>query len=397
MMAMTKKYKEKSMNKRMSVMLIAVFLGVMFLSACQAATPAPSTTAEVPAVKPTLAPGSVQLVAQGATFSLPVYDVWTKSYQFVDPAVNITYQGTGSGAGKKAIVDGTVDFAGSDSVLKDEYQKVPDLQMLPILAGAVVPIFNLQSAEKDADGKAVIIKELVLDRQTLADIFQAKITKWNDSAIANLNPNAKLPDATITVIHRADSSGTTEIFTNALASFSVEWKEKVGAGSTVEWPVDKNGNGLGAKGNPGVAVAVQNTSNSIGYVELSYAIANKLPYAKMINKAGKTVQADAASIQSDMADFAGAFDNRLTAKIVDGSGEGSWPITGYTYLIIRMESMKDCTKAAKMLEYIRWTLSDERAAKIAGDLGYAVLPAAVKDMVRLCTSSLVMKGLGPPM
>ena len=369
------------MNKRMSVLLLAALLGVMSLSACQAATPAPSTDADVPAVKPTLAPGSVQLVAQGATFPLPVYDVWTKSYQFVDPAVNITYQGTGSGAGKKAIVDGTVDFAGSDSVLKDEYQKVPDLQMLPILAGAVVPIFNLQSAEKDSDGKIVIIKELVFDRQTLADIFQAKITKWNDSAIANLNPTAKLPDTTITVIHRADSSGTTEIFTNALASFSADWKEKVGAASTVEWPVDKNGNGLGAKGNPGVAVAVQNTANSIGYVELSYAIANNLSYAKLTNKAGKTVTANAVSIQADMADFANAFDSRLTAKIVDGSGEGSWPITGYTYLIIRMNSMKDCTKAGKVVEFIHWGLTDARAAKIAGDLGYATLPAAVTDMV----------------
>lgn len=365
----------------MPVLLIAVLLGVMALSACQTATPAPSMAAEVPAVKPTLAPGSVQLVAQGATFPLPVYDVWTKSYQFVDPAVNITYAGTGSGGGKKAILDGTVDFAGSDSVLKDEYQKVPDLQMLPILAGAVVPIFNLQSAEKDSDGKVVMIKELVFDRQTLADIFQAKITKWNDAAIVNLNPTAKLPDASITVIHRADSSGTTEIFTNALASFSADWKENVGAGSSVEWPVDKNGNGLGAKGNPGVAVAVQNTANSIGYVELSYAIANNLPYAKLMNKAGKTVTANAASIQADMADFAGAFDSRLTAKIVDGSGEGSWPITGYTYLIIRMESMKDCTKAGKVVEFIKWAVTDERAAKIAGDLGYATLPKAVTDSV----------------
>jgi len=376
------------MSKRISIISSAVLMSALLLSACQTATLAPTAAAEVPvtkatvpAVEPTLAPSSVQLVAQGATFPLPVYDVWTKSYQFVDPAVSITYAGTGSGAGKKAIVDGTVDFAGSDSVLKDEYQKVPDLQMLPILAGAVVPIFNLQSTEKDQDGKAIPIKELVLDRQTLADIYQAKIAKWNDPAIAKLNPTAKLPDTTITVIHRADSSGTTEIFTNSLASFSADWNDKVGAGSTVEWPVDKSGNGLGAKGNPGVAVSVQNTANSIGYVELSYAIANNLPYAKLINKAGKTVVANAASIQSDMADFANAFDSRLNAKIVDGNGEGSWPITGYTYLIIRMESMKDCTKARKAVEFIRWGLTDERAAKIASDLGYATLPKEVTDMV----------------
>jgi phosphate transport system substrate-binding protein len=391
---MKNKNKEKSMFKKLSVLMIVVLAGSLIISACQTATPVATqaAAAAAPKAEPTLAPGSVQLVAQGATFPLPVYDVWTKSYQFVDPAVNITYAGTGSGAGKKAIVDGTVDFAGSDSVLKDEYKTVADLQMLPALAGAVVPIFNLQSSEKDKDGKAIAITALVLDRQTLADIYQAKIVKWNDAAIAKLNPTAKLPDAGITVIHRSDSSGTTEIFTNALASFSADWKDKVGAGSTVEWPVDKNGNGLGAKGNPGVAVAVANTTNSIGYVELSYAVANKLAYAQLVNKAGKTVKADAASIQADMADFANAFDDKLNAKIVDGASEGSWPITGYTYLIVRMQSMKDCVKAAKTVEYIKWTLTDARATKIANDLGYASLPKPVLDLVTAKLNSLTCNG-----
>ncbi len=382
------------MFKKSSVLMIVVLAGAVFLSACQsAATPIATSAANTaPTAEPTLAPGSVQLVGQGATFPLPVYDVWTKSYQFVNPSVNITYAGTGSGAGKKAIVDGTVDFAGSDSVLKDEYKTVADLQMLPTLAGAVVPIFNLQSSEKDAKGAAVAITALVLDRQTLADIYQAKITKWNDAAIAKLNPTAKLPDAPITVIHRSDSSGTTEIFTNALASFSSDWKDKVGAGSTVEWPVDKNGNGLGAKGNPGVAVAVANTTNSIGYVELSYAVANKLAYAQLVNKAGKTVTANAASIQTDMSDFANAFDDKLNAKIVDGASAGSWPITGYTYLIVRMQSMKDCVKAAKTVEYIKWTLTDARATKIANDLGYASLPKPVLDLVMAKLNSLTCNG-----
>jgi phosphate transport system substrate-binding protein len=392
---MKNKNKEKCMFKKLSVLMIVVVAGSLFLSACQTATPVitqAAAAAAAPAAEPTLAPGSVQLVAQGATFPLPVYDVWTKSYQFVDPAVNITYAGTGSGAGKKAIVDGTVDFAGSDSVLKDEYKTVADLQMLPTLAGAVVPIFNLISSEKDKDGKAIAITALVLDRQILADIYQAKIVKWNDAAIAKLNPTAKLPDAGITVIHRSDSSGTTEIFTNALASFSADWKDNVGAGSTVEWPVDKNGNGLGAKGNPGVAVAVANTTNSIGYVELSYAVANKLAFAQLVNKSGKTVKADAASIQADMGDFANSFDDKLTAKIVDGSSAGSWPITGYTYLIVRLQSMKDCVKAAKAVEYIKWTLTDARATKIANDLGYASLPKSVLDLVMAKLNSLTCNG-----
>ena len=157
------------MLKKLLNVVYAILAGGLILSACQpAATPAPavSEATALPTMAPTLAPGSVQLVAQGATFPLPVYDVWTRSFQFVDPAVNITYAGTGSGAGKKAIVDGTVDFAGSDSVLTTEYQTVADLQMLPTLAGAVVPIFNLQSTDKDANGNAVIVKDLVLDRQT---------------------------------------------------------------------------------------------------------------------------------------------------------------------------------------------------------------------------------------
>jgi len=373
------------MFKKLLNVVLVVLAGGLILSACQpVATPAPVAATQALKIEPTLAPGSVQLVAQGATFPLPVYDVWTKSYQFVDPAVNLTYAGTGSGAGKKAIVDGTVDFAGSDSVLKDEYKTVPDLQMLPTLAGAVVPIFNLQSTEKDANGNAVAITALVLDRQTLADIYQAKITKWNDPSITKLNPTlvGKLSDATITVVHRADSSGTTEIFTKALASFSADWLAKVGAGaSTVEWPVDKNGNGIGGKGNPGVAVAVQNTTNSIGYVELAYAISNKIPFAKLINKAGKAVTADADSLASAMGDFANAFDDRLNATIVDGSGAGSWPISGYTYLIVRTQSMKDCVKAQKVVEYIKWTLTDTRAGKIASDLGYSLLPQAVLDKV----------------
>ncbi len=384
-MILIMKTKEKYMLNKSRAVLFVLLASAMVFVACQpAAAPTTEPKKEAPKAEATLAPGSVQLVAQGATFPLPVYDVWTKSYQFVDPAVNITYAGTGSGAGKKAIIDNTVDFAGSDSVLTEaDYTKNPDLQMLPILAGAVVPIFNLQSTEKDKDGKAVAITELILDRQTLADIFQAKIKKWNDAAISKLNPSlqGKLPDAPITVVHRADSSGTTEIFTKALASFSADWKDKVGAGSSVDWPVDKAGSGIGARGNPGVAVTVQNTTNSIGYVELAYAKSNNIKFAKLINKAGNTVIADAPSIASAMSDFAGGFDARLNATIVDGIGSGSWPIVGYTYLIIRMETMKDITKAQKVVEYVKWTLIDPRATKIAADLGYATLPQAILEKV----------------
>ncbi len=323
------------------------------------------------------APGGSKLVlitAGGATFPLPVYTEWTTMYQTVDPAVTINYQGIGSGGGKKGILDGTFDFAGSDSVLTDtDYLAATgvDLQMYPVLAGAVVPIYNIEGTTQS----------IVLSREGLAGIFLGKITKWNDPALTTLNPGIKFPDATITVVHRADGSGTTEIFTNALAAFSPEWQSQVGAGPAVEWPTDKLGSGLGGKGNQGVAGAIRNTKNSIGYVELNYATSNNIPFAQMINKAGKTVKADAAGLASAINDFAGAFDKRFNAVIVDGSGEGSWPIAGYTYLILHTKTISNCTKAQKIVEYIRWSLTDAGASKRAAELGYAVLPDAVRPKV----------------
>jgi phosphate transport system substrate-binding protein len=337
----------------------------------------PTADASMPTA---MAPGSVQINGAGATFPLPIYTEWTYAYSYVDPSVMINYQGIGSGGGKKAIIDGTVDFAGSDSLVKDEeYTAGKDLQMYPMVASAVVVIYNLKPAKDyPADFKA---PALVLDRQTLVDIYNAKINKWNDPAIVKLNPELAdyLPAETITVAHRSDGSGTTEIFTKALTSFSADWT--AGGASSVEWPVDKAGNGVGGKGNQGVSAAVINTPNSIGYVEISFAKSNGLAFADLINKAGSKVTANADSIASDMADFATAFDAKLTATIVDGEGAGSWPITGYTYLVLHTTSMTDCVKAEKLLNYIEWTLTDANAASRAAALGYAVLPSAVRDQV----------------
>ncbi len=375
------------MRKSLVVSLFALVIAAMVLSACGTATPAateaPATEAavnEAPTAEPTLAPGSVQINGAGATFPLPVYTAWTFAYQYVDPSVVINYQGIGSGGGKKGIIDNTIDFAGSDSLLKDEeYTSGKDLQMYPMLAGAVVPVYNLTWAKEfPADAK---VPALVLDRQTLVDIYNAKITKWNDPAIVALNPglDGYLPDATITAVHRSDGSGTTEIFTKALASFSADWT--AGGASSVEWPVDKAGNGIGGKGNQGVAAAVINTPNSIGYVELSYAISNKMSAVSLVNKAGKTVVANAESVAADMNDFANAFDAKLTATIVDGAGEGSWPITGYTYIILHTTDSTDAVKTQKIVEFLKWALTDAGAGKQAADLGYSVLPAAVRDQV----------------
>ncbi len=371
----------------------ALFVGLILglaLSACGGAAPTPAQievtrivagTPETVVITATPAPqaaaGSIQINGAGATFPLPVYTEWTYAYQYVNPAVSINYQGIGSGGGKKAIVDGTVDFAGSDSLLTDdEYAAGKDLQMYPAVAGAEVLTYNVE-------GLAAEDPQLILSRDVIVGIYNGTITKWNDPAITSLNPSvaSKLPSAAITAVHRSDGSGTTEIFTRALSSFSEDWKNNVGFGSSVEWPVDKAGSGVGGKGNQGVAAAVQNTPNSIGYVETAYAVSNKLLYAQMVNQAGNTLDANADTLQSAMADFADAFTPELTTVIVDGPGANSWPIAGYTYLVLHTQWTGSCDKAAALLEYIHWTLTDPGAAQRAADLGYAVLPDAVRSQV----------------
>jgi len=395
------------MRKSLFVTVLVLLVAGMAISACApAATPTaavenPAATAAsaepVATEAPTALPaGSVTINGAGATFPLPVYTEWTFAYQYVDPSVVINYQGIGSGGGKKGIIDNTIDFAGSDSLLKDEeYTSGKDLQMYPMLAGAVVVIYNVKWAKDFPEG----FKEtnLILDRQTLVDIFNAKITKWNDPAIVALNPDMAdyLPDAPITAAHRSDGSGTTEIFTKALTSFSPDWT--AGGASSIEWPVDKAGNGIGGKGNQGVAAAVINTPNSLGYVELSYAISNGMKFADLVNKAGNKVTANADSVASAMSDFAGGFSDKLTATIVDGEGANSYPIVGYTYIILHTTSMTDCVKAEKLLGYLHWALTDKGAADLAGSLGYSVLPQAVRDTVLAkyaevtCNGAPVMK------
>src|SRR5512143_2696766 len=308
--------------RRTSRLFVITMLFALFISACStaAAPAAPANQSGQPTAAPALSAGSITLNGAGATFPDPIYTEWRFAYQYVDPSVTINYQAIGSGGGKKAIVDGTVDFAGSDSLLTTEYTATTkgQLQMFPTLAGAIVPIFNLAPE---------VTTTLTLDGPTLAGIYLDKITKWNDPAIAALNPGVNLPDKPITVVHRSDGSGTTEGFTKYLAKVSDDWKNGPGAGQSVQWPADKAGTGIGGKGNPGVAAAVQNTPYSIGYVESAYSTANKIPYALMVNAAGKTVTADAAGLQSAMADYGDQFSDKLTIDSVsNGKGENSWPI-----------------------------------------------------------------------
>ncbi len=334
-------------------------------------TPSQSNAADTPTPLP---PGSVTLNGSGSTFQAPAESEYAFAFSLVDPAVVINYQPTGSGAGKKAMIDGTVDFAGTDAVLTpDETTQGKDLQLYPFLAGATVMSYNIP--ELDPRGPA-----LILDGNTLVGIYNATITKWNDPAIVALNPQiaSKLPAKPITVVHRSDGSGTTAIFTSALGSFSSAWT--VGSGTTINWPADKAGNGVGGNGNQGVAAAIQNTPESIGYVEYAYAVSNKLPFAQMVNKAGNTVTASPDSTAAAMNDFANAFTPQLTATIVNAPGANSWPIAGYTYIIVHQTSMTDCVKASKLVEYINWILTNPAATKRAAALGYVPLPPAVSQL-----------------
>ncbi len=362
---------------------IAALVLSVLLAAC--AAPAGQTDTQAPGSATQLAPGSIQINGAGSTFQQPAMSDWAYAYPLVDPSVAINYQGVGSGAGKKAIIGNTVDFAGSDSVLtSDETTQGGDLQTFPILAGAVVVIYNIP--ELDPKGPA-----LILDGTTLAGIYNATITQWNDPAIAALNPQiaSKLPAKPITVVHRSDGSGTTEIFTNALSSFSSSWT--AGHGTTVEWPADKAGNGIGGKGSQGVAAQVQNTPYAIGYVEYSFASSNNLSFAQMVNKAGKTVTASPDSVSSAMNDFATSFTPALTAVIVNGSGDGTWPITGYTYDIVHL-NQTDCVKAQKMLEFFHWFLTDPNATKRATALGFVPLPDPVLTQVETALSKVTCNG-----
>jgi phosphate transport system substrate-binding protein len=377
-----KEIRKNTMHKKYNSLFIILVAAALLLSGCSTAanagssTPPPTSTAGDQA-------GSVAINGAGSTFAQPVYSQWIYTYKSVDSSVTINYQGIGSGGGKNGIIDNTLDFAGSDSVLStSEYASGKDLQMYPTLAGAVVLIYNLPG----------VSATLTLDGAVLAGIYSTTITKWNDPAITALNPGLTLPDQTITAVHRSDGSGTTEIFTNALSAFSTAWKSAVGAGTSVEWPVDKAGNGIGGKGSQGVSAAVQNTPYSIGYVELSYAVANKITFANMINKAGNKVTANAQSLQSAMNDFANRFTPQLTNIIVDGSGANSWPIAGYTYLILHT-NMADCGKAQNIVKFFTWALTNSTPAQEAADLGYAGLPQSVQTQVLAKLGQVTCNGM----
>jgi phosphate transport system substrate-binding protein len=301
----------------------------------------------------------------GASFPYPIYAKWAGAYQGVS-GVGLNYQSIGSGGGIAQIKAKTVTFGASDMPLKLAELNKAGLAQFPTVIGGVVPVVNVSG---------VSAGQLVLDGKTLSDIFMGKISRWNDPAIKALNPGVNLPGQAISVVHRADASGTTFVFSTYLSRVSKDWADSVGAATAVDWPV-----GVGAKGNEGVAGNVAQTSGSIGYVEFAYAKQNHLKHARMINKDGKTVvpSADTFRAAASGADWAGASKNGFYIILVDQPGASSWPITATTYILVYKQPA-DPAATAEVLKFFKWSYAN--GGNMALSLDYVPLPAnAVQEI-----------------
>lgn len=315
--------------------------------------------------------GNVTLTGAGASFPAPLYQTWFTELNKKYPSLQVNYQSVGSGAGVEQFTKGTVDFGASDVAMKDEeIAKIPadkGVMMLPVTAGSIVLAYNVPDVE-----------DLKLPRAVYTDILLGKIKTWNDPAIAKANPDAKLPNLPITVIHRADGSGTTGVFTKHLSAISPEWKEKVGDGKSVKWPV-----GVGGKGNEGVTAQIQQTQGAIGYVEYGYAKQSGLKTAALENKSGKFITANEESASKTLE--AVTLPENLRAFISDPEGADSYPIVTYTWLLA-YKKYPDAAKAKAMEAAIEYALTDGQ--KLAGELGYVPLPANVVSKVAAAADAI---------
>ena len=297
----------------------------------------------------------------GATFPYPIYSKWFDEFHKLHPDTQINYQSIGSGGGIRQLEAGTVDFGASDMPMNDgqlQKQKVP-VQHFPTVLGGVVPTYNI----------AGVTAELNFTQQALAGIYLGTIKKWNDPAIAKANPGVKLPDADIVVVHRSDGSGTTFIWTDFLSKVSSEWKSQAGADTSVHWPV-----GLGQKGNEGVAGLVKQTPNSVGYVELIYAIQNKMSYGRVRNSAGSFIKADLASVTAAAAGAAANMPDDFRVSITNAPGKTAYPISSFTWLLVPTR-ISDATKKKNLIAFLHWMLGPGQ--KLTEALSYAQLPKNV--------------------
>jgi phosphate transport system substrate-binding protein len=302
-----------------------------------------------------------QINGAGATFPNPIYSKWFDEYHKLKPDVAINYQSVGSGAGIRQMSAQTVFFGATDGPMTDQQQlDAPGkILHLPTVLGAVLPIYNLQG----------VTAELKFSGPLLADIFLGKVTKWNDPAIEKLNAGVKLPSTDITVVHRSDGSGTSYIWNDFLAKVSPEWKKKVGVATSVSWPT-----GVGGKGNEGVSGLVSQTPGSIGYVELIYALQNKIAYGSVQNMAGEFVKADVKSVSAAAAEAASKMPADFRVSITNAPGKGVYPISSFTWILL-YENPKDKKQSQMMVDFMKWALSEGQ--KFAPALGYAPLPESV--------------------
>ena len=301
----------------------------------------------------------------GATFPYPMYSKWFSEYHTAHPDIQINYQSIGSGGGIRQVLAGTVDFGASDGPMTDEQLSQSKVKILhvPTVLGAVVPAYNVPG----------VSDELKFTPDVLAGIFLGKITNWNDKAIASANPDVKFPDQPIIVVHRSDGSGTTYIFTDYLSKISSEWQGGVGKGTSVKWPV-----GLGGKGNEGVAGVIRQMQGAIGYVELIYAVQNKIAYGSVKNSSGNFVKASldsvtsaAGSMKSMPADF--------RVSITNSPGKDAYPISSFTWLLIPAQS-KDAAKGKIIVDFLNWMV--DNGQKMTAALTYAPLPENVAQQVK---------------
>ncbi len=304
-----------------------------------------------------------EISGAGATFPYPVYAKWAAAYE-QETGVKFNYQSIGSGGGIKQIKAKTVDFGASDAPLKADDLEASGLMQFPMIMGGVVPVVNLPG---------VSANQMHLSNEVLADIYLGKITKWNDARIAADNQGMKLPATDITVVHRADGSGTTWIYTNFLSKVSKEWQEKVGNDKSVAWPV-----GIGGKGNEGVASYVERVKGSIGYVEYAYALQNKMASVMLRNQAGNYVAPTSASFQAAAANADWSNAPGFFMVLTDQPGDESWPITGASFILVYKQQEKPETARA-VLAFFDWAYKN--GAKMADELDYVAMPESVVKMV----------------
>ena len=312
-----------------------------------------------------LADNPLLINGAGATFPYPIYSKWFDVYHGKNPNIQFNYQSVGSGAGIKQVTEGTVDFGATDGPMNDDQLKAYEVKHgagilhFPTVLGAVVPTYNVKG----------VSAALNFTPEALAGIFLGKVTKWNDPAIAGANKGVNLPAEDIVVVHRSDGSGTTYVWTDYLSKVSEEWKSKVSKGTSVNWPV-----GLGGKGNEGVTGQIKQTPNSIGYVELIYAVQNNIPYGTVKNSAGTFVKADLASVTAAAAGAAKEMPDDFRVSITNASGKSAYPVSSFTWLLIPAK-IEDAGKREAIKGFLKWMMAEGQGSVEA--LSYAKLPKEV--------------------